>query len=402
MSKTKTMISALLALAMLTGCNRSAPEESSSAAERELVKLTVWGRAEEQDMLVQLCEDFARAHPEKKYAFTLGVMSDEDAAEELLEADGDRADVFCFQAEDMRELAEAGALFRLTTDRGWIAENFSADGLTAAEYSGELYGYPVSADACILYYDRTLFPEGESATLEQLLHSAPDGRISLAMDMTDERQLAGFFMGAGCSVFGQPCRFNGENGLLAAEYLLRLADEPNLAAEYDSDDVKSGFASGRIAAAIADTEIAPEIKSTLGADFGVCALPRFTLPDGTPAQMGGIAEYRLSGVSSRSSSPADAMEFARLLAEHELQKYRLEHFDELPAELELSSDEDVLRRFPELRALREQLKYSQHPRSDGFMEHAEDFGESLLEGKVTLNNLRERLNRFAELALAAG
>lgn len=388
---------------LLSGCNRTATSDSSSAsAERKLVKLSIWCSDEEQDIVVRLCESYARAHPEKKFAFTLGGMSDSEAVAQVIADKKQAADIFCFSSDDLDELISVGALLEIT-DRASAVQSSTTDSVQAAESSGKLYGLPFSADTPILYYDRSKLNEKDITSLDTILDKTiSDTEITLAMDIYNGRQQSGFFSGAGCDLFGNSCSFNGENGLVAGEYLLEMVRNENLAPHYDEVSIKAGFAHGRIAAGIAGLEIADEIKSSLGNRFGAAALPNFTLPDGRTAQLGGAAEYRIAGVSALTSAKDDALEFARLLTGTDAQLQRLEKLGMMPVSKVLVTDSEILKEHPELKALTEQLKYSSQPLYKGFMKCAGDFAEELINGKITHNNLRERLNRFAELSIVNG
>ncbi len=386
----------------LVGCSRNAPEESSTPAEKELVQLSVWCGEDEQDLVAELCESYARSNPDKRFAFTIGIMSDEEAVQQALTDKMNAADVFCFSSYRLDELSEAGVLLEIT-DTAYATQSLYPAAVKAAENEGRLFGYPISADACILYYDKSKLSSSDVESLETILEkSIPDIEKNLVMNLCDGRQQAGFFSAAGCRLFGESCRINEENGLLAAEYMIGLVKNDRFAPDCGSNEVKLGFAHGEVAAAIAGLDIAEEISSSLGKYLGTATLPSLTLPDGSETKLCGVASYRIVGVNSKVQQKEDAIEFARLLSEYEAQQLRLERLGEMPVNKLLMSDSEVLKAHPELKTLTEQLKLSSQPLYEGFLICAGDFGNDLISGKTTLNNLRESLNRFTELAIISG
>ncbi len=383
MSKIKCFLLAI-GLFMLSGCNSAPSDSTSSQSERLPVRLTVWCREDETEIVSELCEDYARKNSDKRFAFMLSAMTDKMAAEMLISG-ADKADVFCFSVAELPVLAEAGMLYELGID---------SSAASPAGFSGKLYGYPVSVDCPVLYYDRSKLSDSDILTVEGILD-----RGRLAANLCDADCQAGFFAGAGCGIFGKGCGVNSDNGALAAEYLLSLTKNDSFQPVYSEHEIKSGFADRTLAAAIAGLSAAPEIKSSLGSAFGTAVLPAFELPDGSPARLMSAANYRIVGVNPSSENIDEAQRFAAALAGAEMQKLRLTRLGEIPADIALCIDDEISGNYRELVTLTEQLSYSAEDISEGFKSCAPDFGNDLLNGEITLNNLRERLSRFTEIAL---
>ena len=56
-------------------------DDSAKTAEenKEQIKLKVWGAQGDQDLLKELCEEFASEHPENDWEFEYGVVGEADA-----------------------------------------------------------------------------------------------------------------------------------------------------------------------------------------------------------------------------------------------------------------------------------------------------------------------------------
>lgn len=404
--KKRIMCIVLAAVMVLAGCSSKQDGESSSApAEKGSVKLEIWTDSAQQELVVELCGSFAREHPENNYSFTLNTVTAAEAADLAL-TEGCSADVLCITTSELPQLAAAGLLLSTDADRQWIALNSTAAALSASQHGGNIFGYPYAAETQLMYYDRSLLTEDEVSRMESILAKDIEGvSANLAMNLLDGRQQAAFFMAAGCSMPGEDSvpqsRISGDSGMLAGEYLVGFVKSPALDAQCDSAEIRTGFAEGSIAAAVAGTEVVPQISASLGEDMGVSPLPLITLPDGRCVQTGGAAQYSIAAVSASSQYAEQAMLFARALAGEEAQRYRLEKLSVFPVNSALLRDEELLAGYPVLTALREQLHYSRVIEDEGFFKCAPDFGEELISGGVTLNNLRDKLSRFAELVFAA-
>ncbi len=415
----KKLTASFMALAMMTsalaGCSRgqnsSSDNSGAASGSSETVKLTVWGAQEDQDVLKQMCEDFAKAHSDKHYAFTLGVVSEADAANEVLKDVSAAADVFSFASDQIGSLVSAGALYRITKNREEIENACTETAVRAATVDGELYGYPAVSDTYFLYYDKSKLSDEDVKSLDTIMaKDIPDTKINLAMNLDDGWYQAGFFLGAGCTLFGEDgtdptqCDFNNERGLLAGEYILSLAKSAKFGADYDDSMVRSGFANGTIAAAISGTWNSKEIESSLRENYGTAKLPEFTLSNGESVQMGSLANYKLIGVSSETDAPLDAMLLAEWLTNYDNQKLRLEKRSFAPVNKTLAEDSGTLSEIPAVSALTEQLSYAtlqpSIPQMGSFWKPSEAFGQDVISGAVTTDNLQEKLDRLVQSTLS--
>ncbi len=408
-----------MALAMMTsmlaGCNRGNDGNSDgsggASGSSKTVKLTVWGAQEDQDLLREMCESFADSHKEKHYAFTLGVVSEADAANEVLKDVSAAADVFAFSSDQIGSLVSAGALYRITKNREEIENACTETAIDAATVNGELYGYPAVSDTYFLYYDKSKITDEEANSLDAIMaKDIPDVKTNFAMNLDDGWYQAGFFLGAGCTLFGEDgtdptqCDFNSERGLLAGEYILNLAKSPKFGADFDDSMVKSGFANGTLAAAISGTWNSKEIESSLKENYGTAKLPEFTLSNGESVQMGSFANYKMIGVNSETDAPLDAMMLAEWLTNYDNQKMRLEKRSFAPTNHILAEENDALSEIPAVKALTEQLQHAtlqpSIPQMGSFWKPAEAFGQDVMSGAVTTENLQEKLDRLVQSALA--
>ncbi len=405
-------VSALL----LAGCGNSSGEtgggNSSSDKAFAEVNLTVWAAQEEQELVKKMCSEFAAANPDKTYNFTFGAVSEADAGKEILKDISAAADVFGFASDQTAELVSAGALYRITKNKdNIVAENTEAS-ISAAEVDGELYGYPSSSDTYFMYYDKSKFTEEEILSLEAMLSKDIKGvTTNFAFDIDNGWYQAAFFFAAGCTLFGEDgtdpekCDFNGERGVLAGEYMVDLVNNPKFGANFDDGLVKAGFADGTLAAAVSGTWNAAEISKSLGENYGAAKLPEITLSNGETVQLGGMANFKLVGVNAETKNPLEAMALAEWLTDYENQMTRFSVRSFAPTNKVLAGDEDALSANPAVSALAKQAQYAtvqtSIPQVGSFWTPAEAFGQDLIAGIITKENLQSKLDLYVSSVLSS-
>ena len=388
--------------------NSSAADSGNASGE---VSLTVWGSQEDQEMLKQMCDDFAAANPDKKYTFTYGVVSEADAQKEVIKDISAAADVFAFASDQTATLVDAGALYRVTKNKEQIiAENTEAS-ISAASINDELYGYPYVSDTYFMYYDKSKLSEDDVKSIEGIMSKDIEGvSTNFAFDTDNGWYQTAFFFGAGCKLFGDDgtdptqCDFNNERGYMVGEYLIDLVNNPKYGSNFDDSLVKAGFADGTLAAAVSGTWNAAEIQASLGDNYAATKLPEFTLSNGETVQMGSMANFKIMGVNSETKNPLEAMALAEWLTNKDNQTLRFEKRSFAPTNVELANDTETMNSNIAIGALAQLAKFStvqtSIPQCQNFWTPAEAFGQEIIAGTCTKDNLQEKLDAYVESVLA--
>ncbi len=429
--KIRKIMTAIASMAMvgvmMAGCssNNSSSTEGGSAVDSsaassnggesagsgENVNLTVWGPQEDQELLKQMCDAFAAANPDKTYTFTYGVVSEADAQKEVIKDISAAADVFAFASDQTATLVNAGALYRVTKNKDEIVAENSESSISAASIDGELYGYPYVSDTYFMYYDKSKLSEDDVKSIEGIMSKDIEGvTTNFAFNTDDGWYQSGFFFGAGCKLFGEDgtdptqCDFNNERGYMVGEYLIDLVANPKYGANFDDSLVKAGFAEGTLAAAVSGTWNAGEIQASLGDNYAATKLPEFTLSNGETVQMGSMANFKIMGVNSETKNPLDAMALAEWLTNKDNQKTRFEVRSYAPTNVELANDTDTMNSNIAVGALAQQAQYATVQTSisqcQNYWTPAEAFGQEIIAGTCTKDNLQQKLDAYVESVLA--
>ena len=247
-------------------------EQSVIQGDGEMISLKVWGSQTDQALLKELCEAFAKEHPENSWQFDYGVVGEADAQARYIEDPAAAADVFSYPDDQLMTLVQADALYEVTRNVDEVKNANAPGAVDAASYKGVLYGYPMTADnGYYLYYDKSVLTEDDVKTLDGILEAANKAGKQVHMDVSNGWYIASFFLGNGCTITldengKQICDFNNEKGLEAAEAIRKFCDDPAFVTGDDS--VLQGGIGDNICCGISGPWTSQSIKVNLVDIFG--------------------------------------------------------------------------------------------------------------------------------------
>ncbi len=406
-----TAVFVALAIVILTfaACtNKNVSENNSGDVDnKKTVSLRVWGAQDDKDMLTKLISDFKKTRTNKNWDIKLSFVGEDDAATEILKDVSAAADVFSFASDQIATLKKSGALYRVTNAE--VKTRNSPSSVLAATVDGEIYAYPVTADTFFLYYDKAIFSDEEVKSLETIMAKNTGDKITnFAMKIDDGWYSSSFFFTAGCTLFGKngtdktQCDFNSEKGVLAANYMIDLANNKKFA-NLDDAKIKAGFKARTLGAAVSGAWNATDIKNSLGDNFGATKLPTIRL--GTEDKnLISMANFKLYGVNAQTKFPEEAHELANYLTDREAQETRFRSRNYAPTHTKLAENTDFLSSNDVVAALTAQSAHSILQTSidqvSNFWTPAEAFGTGIINGTVTKANVKERLDAFVNAVLA--
>ena len=326
----------------------------------EDVTLKVWDGQEDQELLKELCEAYAAAHPENNYTFQYGVVGTADATARYLEDPAAAADVFVYPDDQLIRLAQADALYEVTRNHDEIVAANSIGSVNAATYQGQLLGYPMTADnGYFLFYDKSVLTEEDVKTLDGILAAAEKAGKQFNFDVANGWYLASFFLGNGCIITldetgNQICDFNSEKGLEAAQAVAAMCAHPAFLP--GDQNILTGTIGDSVCAGVCGTWVADAIKERLGDNYAAVKLPTFTV-NGEQVQMGSFGGCKILGVNTQSTNPVEAMNLAEFLTSEECQIRRFEARGYGPSNISAAQSEAIASD-PALSALAAQSDYA--------------------------------------------
>ncbi|MBR6781929.1 MAG: extracellular solute-binding protein [Clostridia bacterium] len=318
---------------------------SDTQGSKETVTLTIWGAQEDQQMLKEMCEAYAKENTDKTYKFNFGVLGEKDSSDKILNDVEAGPDIFSFPSDRINTFYAAGALARIG---GSIETNVKAENtegsVDAASITvngeSQLYAFPVTGDNCyFLYYDKSVFKTPEDLeSLDRILDVAEAADKNVHFRLNDDGwYLASFFFADEDLKYGVTysdrmaeqsvtINFDSEDGLEVMKSLRHYVNRAGLVAQTDDSKMIAALTPDKngkreAAAVVSGTWNASTIKRLLGDDMGVCVLPTAKI-GGEDKQLSGFMGYKLLGVNGYSKNKGEATKLAAYLTNEQNQLRR--------------------------------------------------------------------------------
>ena len=282
----------------------------SDSGGKKTVTLTVWGAQEDQQMLKEMCDAYAKENTDVSYKFNFGVLGEGNSSDKILNDVEAGPDIFSFPSDRINTFYAAGALARIGGDMETAVKAENAEGAVDAATvkvndEDHLYAFPVTGDNCyFLYYDKSVFKDPQDLqSLDRILDVAEAAGKKVHFKINDDGwYLASFFFADEDLKYDVTyndrmveekidVNFDTEDGLEVMKSIRHYINRDGLVAQTDDSKIIAAFTPDQngkreAAAAVSGTWNASTIKQLLGDDMGVCILPTVKI---------GGEDMRLSG-----------------------------------------------------------------------------------------------------------
>lgn len=372
----------------LAACSRGGSGDSdgtgtgggSNSGNKKTVTLTVWGAQEDQQMLKEMCDAYAKENTEVNYKFNFGVLGEGNSSDKILNDVEAGPDIFNFPSDRINTFYAAGALARIGGDMETAVKAENAEGAVDAatvKVNGEdhLYAFPVTGDNCyFLYYDKNVFKDPKDLqSLDKILDTAEAEGKKVHFKINDDGwYLASFFFAdedLGYDVTYNDrmveekiaINFDTEDGLDVMKSIRHYIGRDGFVAQTDDSKIIAAFTPDKngkreAAAAVSGTWNAATIKQLLGDDMGVCILPTVKI-DGEDVRLSGFMGYKLMGVNGYSKNKGEATKLAAYLTNEQNQLKRFKDRGFAPTNKKAAATTEVVND-PVISVVLEQAAYN--------------------------------------------
>jgi arabinogalactan oligomer / maltooligosaccharide transport system substrate-binding protein len=325
--------------------------ETASSASNDIedmgeqgAELTLWGSADDQNMLKEMAESFCSQHADKNYKVSVKVQEEDEAQAAVLRDVSAAADVFCVPHDQLGALVQAGACYENTIFADQVKEENSPSAVQACSYEGKLYGFPRSVQSIFLYYNKSVLSEDDVKTMEGMLQKAKAAGKECGWDMGNNYDTYPFYAANGVKLFGDDgtdpngSTFDSPEAVEVAKYIAKLK-EMGLRNITDQN-VEGRLKDGTIVAHATGSWKAQAFKDALGDNYAVAKLPTINI-GGEDKQIVSFAGYTLYLVNSHTQYPEAAMQLAAYLTSKDMQLKAFKDRGVVPTNTELSTDPAV-------------------------------------------------------------
>lgn len=409
--KNKIMFPMLLLTVLLSGCQKNdpAPLEEVQTPDADTVNLTVWGAAEDEELLRQIIDKFEEAYSgQADFAITFQPQSESSCTNALMGDLENGADVFAFADDQLNTLVAAGALDPVENAES-VRQSNLPEAVAAASVDDTLYALPLTADnGYFLYYDKEYFTQEDIRSLDRMLDIAAEHGKKVSMEWFSGWYVYSLFGNTGLTVGLNPdgitnyCTWNSTEGKIkgtdVAQAMLDIAGHPGFISTDDAGFL-AGVQDGTIIAGVNGVWNAVAVEEAWGSGFGASKLPTYTC-GGQEVQMASFSGYKLIGVNSYSAHKMWAARLAEWITSEENQKLRFAQRGQGPSNIVAASSEEV-QSAPAIAALLEQSEFSYIQRVGGnYWDPVAAFTAEILAGNPSGKSLQDHLDTMVEGIIA--
>lgn len=383
---------------------QTANSGAAAAGGTENVSLKIWVPEEEVETTDQMVKDFDAAHDEFNITYEIAVVGI-DEAPQALETDADTAaDIFYTPSGGVADLSGKGLLLPITKDFDTLKADLPESALNAVTIEGLTYAVPFSPNTFFLYYNKELFTEDDVKNLDKMMaKDLGDGKWNFSTKMTDSWFTEMFFLGNGCTLFGEDgkdpsnCTFNDANGLAAGEYMIDLANNSKYLENADGVG-GSAFKDGNLGAITDGAWAAPDYREALGDKLGAVALPTATI-SGKDVQLSNFVDFKTITVKSNTAYPLCAQQLAVYMGSPESCLTRYKEQGDVPVLKSLSESEEIKNDIVSL-ALSDQAAFATNqpsiPKMGDYWDPMKALGDGIYYKDVTKDNLQAQLDALVD------
>lgn len=409
--KNKIMFPMLLLTVLLSGCQKNdpVPLEEVQTPDADTVNLTVWGAAEDEELLRQIIDKFEEAYSgQADFAITFQPQSESSCTNALMGDLENGADVFAFADDQLNTLVAAGALDPVENAES-VRQSNLPEAVAAASVDDTLYALPLTADnGYFLYYDKEYFTQEDIRSLDRMLDIAAEHGKKVSMEWSSGWYVYSLFGNTGMTVGLNPdgitnyCTWNSAEGKIkgtdVAQAMLDIAGHPGFVSTDDAGFL-AGVQDGTIIAGVNGVWNAVAVEEAWGSGFGASKLPTYTC-GGQEVQMASFSGYKLIGVNSYSAHKMWAARLAEWITNEENQKLRFAQRGQGPSNIVAASSEEV-QGAPAIAALLEQSEFSYIQRVGGnYWDPVAAFTAEILAGNPSGKSLQDHLDTMVEGIIA--
>ncbi|MCI8660844.1 MAG: extracellular solute-binding protein [Lachnospiraceae bacterium] len=405
--KNNRWLPAFLLILCLTGCQKDneVSLENQPISNSETITLTVWGAAEDEELLHQIIDGFKTEYKDQAdFTITYEPQSESKCMDALMEDLENGADVFAFADDQLNTLVAAGALEPIENEETVRKENLP-EAVLAASVNNTLYALPLTADnGYFLYYNKQYFSEEDIKSWDQMLDIAASQGKKVSMEWSSGWYVYSLFGNTGLTVglnddgITNYCTWNSADGAIkGTDVTQAMMDMANHAGFLSTDDAGflKGVQDGSIIAGVNGVWNAVAVEEAWSSHYGAAKLPSYTCA-GQQVQMASFSGFKLIGVNAYSEHREWAAKLAEWISNEKNQELRFLLRGQGPSNIKAAASEEV-QKAPAITALLEQSEFSCLQRIGGnYWEPVTVFTAEILEGNPSGESFQTLLDTMVE------
>ncbi len=411
----------------------SGTEQTVSLAEEDTTEdprkeIVIWTFANEEELTKELCAEYFEENAAEAGEYTVTVKPVN--AEDLIARVGETADpaeggtpaaegmpdLFFFYSDDYDTLRKEDLLSAVPQAAASRLKTAAAEaGITAASDEEGMFAYPASLDnTMLLYYDKSIV--SDASELSSVIKQCGEKGRCFYVGTEIVPYPALLFLSCGLtyeadmrldgSIESVNCDYYTEKGLQAAKMMQSLMSMPAFRGVEGSPILAFTYTEEQAGAMIADSCQTQDLKTFLGENYAVAALPEILFGKEKLPEIS-RGSFTLIGVSPKADEEKLSLchKLAEYLISDKAQLSRYTAKGTVPVSLSALKDK-ALKGDETASALREQMPnvIRKVKRSDGYTEAMNRFTQQLLQGgaEIKTARLQQLLDELSAFLMADG
>lgn len=344
------LLAVMLVALVFAGCAPKQASKPQQKPEEKPITITIWHAwsGAELDTLNDAISKYKKLHPNATIN-QLQVPFDQLKNKfQTAAASGGGPDILVGPADWIGDFTKANLIAPMDSyvDSDFLS-HYVKGAINQVTYDGKLMAMPESTECVALIYNKSLVKSVPKTTddMIKLADSLHKGDTYGLVYNTGFYFTAGYFFAAGMKLFDanhNAIVAQGNGGVIALEFLKKLASDKNIIAANDYGKADSMFKEGKAAMIINGPWAVGDYVKALGADkVGVAPMPIFS-PTGKPfAPFVNTKDFMLNANSDDAHKKA-AMDFIKFMTSKEIEQEFFEKAKHIPSNLDVNTSSDPI------------------------------------------------------------
>lgn len=384
----KLLVANIFIIVLLNGC-------SFINENNKQITLKLWVGLNQGETYREIVEEF-----EEVTNIKVNVIEVLEADNELLKDSEVAADVILINHDQLGQIVEADTVYK---NQKYVTETKNENiplAIQAATYKEILYGYPVSADAMFLYYDKQQFNKDDLKFLDTMLEK---GKIGLNIAETGAvSRLTPWFIANGAYLFGvngddiKGTTLNNDKGLNVLKWVAEVNANSNLV-PVNAEEINA-FQEGRISALFSGYWNAQNIKSILGENMGTSVYPKADFGNGE-INLKAFTNVQIFIVNAATKHPSEAMDLAKFITNKDsqmkvFQKHHLIPTNKKARETKVIQNDEIARVIAEMTTDEYSVLMPKLPEIMNFWPNMNAILVDAYEGRLSEKEMQDKMDKL--------
>ena len=336
------------------------------------VNITMWCSNADAKTEKAFIDEFRKKFSDSSYKLNIKVNSvygSSTAANKIMESPKNGADIFCTNEDTLNSLFSSRSILPVASVfQSSVKNEHTSDSVNVVTENNTMLAFPKSCDeGYFMYYDKRVFSNSDTATLEGMISKAASKGTNVFYDLGNAWYSTGIFLASGTAIRNNNgtmvTNFDSTSGLNGAKAMCSIAKKSgkgfigSSGTAGDDSVILNGFKDGYVRAAVTGSWMGPDLKNAIGAsNLGAVKMPSMNI-GGKQTQLHSFGGYQVMCVNAYAKCPVTSQLLAYYLTSGNVQLKRYNSRGTLPTAKSALAN-NAVKNDPVLKAIQAQRPYA--------------------------------------------